>query len=90
MNSQALAIAKKENTNQSRHKYKIGDQVLIASESYERATEGPYKVIRVYPNGNVRISCDGYDEDIDIRRLRPYLSRTNAQSDYFKTYSSKL
>ena len=56
--------------------------VLIVEKSYERAkksklsspTEGPYEVIRVYTNGNVRIRRGNYDEDINICRLRPYYS----------------
>ena len=83
---QALANNKKKNKKRLKHKYKVGDKVLIVLKPYERAkkpkisppTEGPYKITKVYTNGNVRIARDGYEEDISIRRLRPYYSKTNA------------
>ena len=79
---QAVANNRKENKSRIPHQYSIGDMVLIVEKSYERAkksklsspTEGPYEVIRVYTNGNVRIRRGNYDEDINIRRLRPYYS----------------
>ena len=79
---QAIANNKKENKSRIPHVYSVGDMVLIVEKSYERAkksklsspTEGPYEVIRVYNNGNVRIRRGNYDEDINIRCLPPYYS----------------
>jgi hypothetical protein len=77
---QAIANNKKENQTRIPHDYKVGDKVLIVQKKYERKTkaklssptEGPFTITRVYTNGNVRITRDAYEEDISIRRLRPY------------------
>ena len=76
---QAIANNKKENKNRVPHEYKIGDLVLIVQKPYKRRrkaklsspTEGPFQIIRTYANGNVRIKCGNYEEDISIRRIRP-------------------
>ena len=82
---QAIQNNEKENKNRIEHKYKVNDLVLIVAKKYEWAkgpkisgdvTEGPYKILRLYSNGNVRIRRGTYDEDISIRRLRPYTKRT--------------
>ncbi len=60
---QAIANNAKENKTRIQHEYKVGDLVLIVEKSYERAkkaklsspAEGPYKILRVYTNGNVHI-----------------------------------
>ena len=85
---QAIANNTKENKNRLEHEYKVGDLVLIVEKPYERAkksklsspTEGPYEIIKVYNNGNVRIRRGNYDEDMSIRRLRPYYSRNDWNS----------
>jgi hypothetical protein len=77
---QAIANNKKENKNRVSHDYIIGDLVLIVQKPYERKrkaklsspTEGPFQIIRTYTNGNTRIKCGNYEEDISIRRIRPY------------------
>ena len=81
--AQATANNAKENKKRVDHTYKVGDLVLIVLKSYERAegpkiathTHGPYNIVKVYTNGNVRISRGGFEEDISIRRLRPYFTR---------------
>ena len=78
-----IANNKKENRTRRTHTYQVGDLVLIVDNAYERArtgklsspTEGPYQILAVYDNGNVRIRCGNFDEDISIRRLRPYYNR---------------
>ena len=80
---QSAANNKKENRGRREHTYKVGDLVLIVEKPYERTrkgklsspTEGPYEIIRVYANGNVRTQRGNYDEDISIRRLRPYYKK---------------
>ena len=77
---QAIANNRKENKNRRMHEYKIGNLVLIIQKPYERKrkakintpTEGPFPIIRTHSNGNVRIQRGNYQEDISIRRLRPY------------------
>ena len=81
--TQAIANNKKENKSRLHHDYKVGDLVLIVQQSYERKrkaklstiTEGPFTIIRTYTNGNVRIQRGNYEEDISIRRIRPYHPR---------------
>ena len=78
-----IANNKKENRIRCTHTYQVGDLVLIVEKGYERArtgklsspTEGPYQILAVYDNGNVRIRRGNYDEDISIRRLCPYYNR---------------
>jgi hypothetical protein len=77
---QAIANNKKENKNRKAHEYKTGDLVLIVQKPYERKrkaklsspTEGPFPILQVHSNGNVRIQRGNFQEDISIRRLRPY------------------
>ena len=77
---QSIINKKKENKNRVHHEYKIGDLVLIVQKPYERKrkaklstpTEGPFPIIQIYTNGNVRIQRRNYQEDISIRRIRPY------------------
>jgi hypothetical protein len=82
---QSAANNKKENRTRLQHEYKVGDLVLIVEKTYERQkqpklsspTQGPYEIIRIYDNGNVRIRRGNFDEDISIRRLRPYYKSDN-------------
>ena len=77
---QAIANNKKENQTCVVHDYKVGEKVLIVQKKYKRQTkaklssptEGPFTITRVYTNGNVCINRGAYEEDISIRRLRPY------------------
>ena len=78
-----LLKQKMENRNRWEHKYKEGGLVLIVILLYERGTkpkiskfaEGPYKVLKVFSNGTLRILRGSYEENISIRRLRPYYKR---------------
>ena len=86
--NQSVANNRKENKNCLKHNYKVGDLVLIVDKSYERAkkakllspTQGPYGIIKVYMNRNVRIRRGNYDEDISIRRLHPYYTRSTSDT----------
>ena len=86
-----MANNKKENKNRIQHNFKVGDLVLIVDRSYEQAkksklsspTQGPYEIIKVYANGNVRIQRGNYNEDISIHCLHPYYNppaKTTAQN----------
>ena len=66
---------------ETKHIYKVDDQVLIVLGKDERRTkrklksptEGPYKITQVFANnGMVRINRKGFEEIMSIRRLRPY------------------
>ena len=81
---QAKANNKKENKKRRDHKYKVGDLVLIVMKDYKRKkapkisspTNGPHKIVKIYPNnGNVRIQNGNFEEVISIRRLKPYKAR---------------
>jgi hypothetical protein len=39
--------------------------------------EGPYRIVRVYTNGTVRIQRGVVASRVNIRRLTPYLEQTN-------------
>ena len=82
--SQAVANNKKDNKTRREHKYEVNDLVLSVQKPYEQtkqpkkvsaSTEGPYKILKFYTNGNVRIRRGRYDEEIYFRRLRPYFKR---------------
>ena len=71
----------RENRAKISHTYQVGDKVLIIikadeikSKIQDRA-EGPYEIIRVYPNGTIKIQRDTYEEIINIRRIKPYHER---------------
>ena len=77
---QAIANNDKENQTCIPHNYQIGDKAIIVQKKYEcrkkaklsSPTEGPFTIVHIYTNGNVRINRGTYEEDISIRRLRPY------------------
>ena len=75
----------KENKKRIQHEYAVGDLVLIVKKNYERRTsakisaptelEGPYKVLEIYKNGNVKIQRGKYTDVISMRRITPYTKR---------------
>ena len=73
----------RENKNRKFHKYKEGNLCLIlaggqrGNRKLQRKAEGPYKIIKVYKNGNVKIERGGYHENINIRRLKPCYDKSN-------------
>ena len=72
----------RENSRRRQHQYRVGDRVLVTKFGYDgevvpklaRPTRGPYRVLRVFTNGTARLQRRGYEETINIRRLRPYFS----------------
>ena len=81
---QAVANNHKKNKNRLKHKYKVNNLVLIVQKPYERAkipkflasTEGPYKILKIYTNRNVRIRYGRYNKDINTCRLHPYFQKS--------------
>ena len=67
-----------ERSNKKRidYDYKVGDKVTIRKDGNLRKAEdkntGPYTIIRVHCNGNVRIQRGSVTERINIRRIDPY------------------
>jgi hypothetical protein len=70
-----------ENAKRIKHDYKVGDKVLVEKPGIIRKMSqprtGPYKVIKIYTNGTVRIRRGNITEQINIRRLTPYFERSN-------------
>ena len=73
----------RENKGRSNYQYQIGEKVLVLTRANERGGKlidyqhkGPYKIIKVYGNGTVKIQCDNFNEIIHIRRLRPFYEKT--------------
>ena len=67
-----------ENQNRLEHKYKVGDKVLLIVKPADRKyklsppTEGPFRVLKVFDNGTIRIRRGNYNETISIRRVKPF------------------
>jgi hypothetical protein len=84
-NKQTAQNNEKENRKRVEHKYKVGDKVLIKLKPYERRNNpkispstyesGPFKILVIYANGNVKLQRGAYEDIINIRRLTPYYSR---------------
>ena len=71
----------RENAKRIPHTYRINDKILIQLNSYERKnqrkigdkiTKGPFRITDVYGNGIVKIDKGGFEEEINIRRIKPY------------------
>ena len=68
----------KENKTRKTFQYKKGDKCWIIKNKFERKrkldkpTEGPYFIKKVFNNGTLKIDRNGYDETINIRRLKPF------------------
>ena len=76
---QQIKDNERENRGRSSHNYTVGERVLIIKRIDERTGkllnyehEGPFEVIKVYPNGTVKINRSGFNEIINNRRIKPY------------------
>ena len=72
----------RENKSRSEYKYEVGEKVLIITKRIEREGKvmgfkhkGPYKVLKVYSNGTVKIQYTNFKDIIHIRRLKPYVEK---------------
>jgi len=67
----------RENKNSIKHGYAVGDLVLIILDKQEHGpklaslTEGPYKILKTYKNGTIKIQRGNYEEILSVRRLKP-------------------
>jgi hypothetical protein len=84
---QAVANNAKENKKRLGHIYKVDNLILIVKKPYELAkagkitlptySEGPYRILKLYENGAVKIQCGSFTDNLSIRRIMPYYSRNN-------------
>ena len=72
----------RENSKRIGHTYKTGDKVLLSKPGIipklSTPREGPYKIIRVYTNGTVRIQRGPVASRVNIRRLTPFNERPDS------------
>ena len=72
-----------ENRKRTKHVYSVGDLVLldkgetVQRKLYPKRT-GPYRVVRIYPNGVLKITKGNYTQRVSPRRCVPYYSPTSA------------
>jgi hypothetical protein len=86
---QAVANNAKENKKRLGHIYKVDDLILIVKKPYELAkvgkissptySESPYRILKIYENGTVKIQHGSFTDILSIRRIMPYYSRNNWQ-----------
>jgi hypothetical protein len=74
----------KENRKRTQHEFKVGDRVLIKLKPYERNNpkispstyeSGPFTILAIYANGNVKLQRGAFTDVVNIRRIAPYYSR---------------
>jgi hypothetical protein len=62
--------------------YQVGDQILIVLDADEcrgqpkmnKPTRGPYTITKVHDNGTVTINRGNFEETINIRHIKPYIT----------------
>jgi hypothetical protein len=84
---QAVANNAKENKKRLGHIYKVDNLILIVKKPYELAkagkitsptySKGPYRILKLYKNGTVKIQCRSFTDILSIRHIMPYYSRNN-------------
>ena len=68
----------KENKKGIDHDYCVGDYVMIKLDRTEQKRKlnapysEPYRLLNIYNNGKVKIKRGVYEDNIHIRRLKPY------------------
>ena len=69
----------RENKRRRTHEYSAGDKVLVEARITDKYSEpmwnGPHSVIRVNDNGTVRLQRGIVSETVNIRRIKPYLTK---------------
>ena len=69
--------------------YKVGDKVLLRKDGILRKSESWYEsdhwtITSVHTNGTIRVQCRTKSEQLNIRRVTPFLaSRLNSHKCYF-------
>ncbi len=75
----------KENKKRLGHICKVDNLILIVKKPYELAkagkissptySEGPYRILKLYENGTVKIQRGSFTDILSIRRIMPYYTR---------------
>ncbi len=73
-------LLNQKNTNQENKKrinynFTQGEEVLLrkgTENKYERPYEGPYKVVKTYTNGTVKLLMGAVTDRVNIRRITPF------------------
>jgi hypothetical protein len=81
--NQAIANNTKDNKKRLRHIYKVDNLVLIFKKPYELAeagkislptySKGPYKILKLYKNGTIKIQRESFTDILSIRHIMPAL-----------------
>jgi hypothetical protein len=80
MNKQRIIQRNNDQENATRipHEYKIGDMVLWKNAMVRKfgisPYQGPYKILRVFENGTVRLKRGAIYDTVNIRNIKPYRS----------------
>ena len=69
----------RENKRRRKYEYSVNDKVLVEARTTDKYSEpiwnGPYLVTRVNDNGTVRLQRGVVSETVNIRRIKPYLTK---------------
>ncbi len=75
----------KENKKRPGHIYKVDNLIFIVKKPYELVkagkitlptySKGPYRILKLYKNGTVKIQCGSFTDILSIRRIMPYYTR---------------
>ena len=75
----AIKNNERENKSRSNHVWKAGQKCLVITRTDERGGklrkykhQGPYKILRVYDNGIVKVEKKNFDEIMSTRRLQVF------------------
>ena len=71
---------KRENRGRIPHEYQEGDLVLLKDDTlgkkFKVPYRGPFKILRVFSNGTLRLQMDSVEDTVNIRRCHPYKNRS--------------
>ena len=67
---------KKENKKRTPYEYKVGEKIMLKTESKtkygENQYEGPYVIVRVNDNGTIKFRKKNVIDTYNIRNIYPY------------------
>jgi hypothetical protein len=67
----------RENSSRIPHEYSVGDKVLVEQVVKTKFSRdkymGPFQVLEIPGNGTLKLALDGYEDTINLRRIKPYV-----------------